>query len=1618
MMKNKITVSGKRNGIILVFLALIIAASLTSVGIQSNENSDIVEVSTEWVEDYDGMVYDVTVQNHILFVRRNNKTAWSGNCGDDGFSPSSGTVEGWFKLNSPRENSTIFSAPQEGPATSGKLVLSMDFDGPYETTSGLVGWWRFDNDTRVRECYDNETEILTDEGWKHFWELDKTEKVATLNPETGETEFHRPWRYQNYKFDGDMYRIETEQGDLVVSPEHKVFGKLSPVSPVVMPESLELNDVSLDCENENKASDTDPLVFAHIIFRPYVERNHVPKERHLPEVLEVLDLSGGERSNLLDLLLNSPEKNRVILLELGKNPTNLRSIGSHNSSHHLSNSSRVMGLPEGSFSASFNSLMNSSLTSISSKGSQPVLSQNSSSFSVSSPAINLSNISLFMVFSLATSDQFTQGNLLSAENSLSSSEKVMLTNQITPFLSSSSNFCNLASFSSTPSLATSGQLTSGIASSFSFNSLDIDTVNLFIFNPSCIDRRRCVNIYGDFELKKDFGLMPVTKAYELVKEGREVLFMDGDGKEIRIKSIEKVPYSGRIYDVTVDNHIILVRRDNLVVWSGNSYNASENFTVHDYSGQGNNGVFRNNGTGGLRWNSTGGKFGGGFDFDGIDDLVNVSDSASLDGMTDLTVEAWFKGTFSASSLHSVVSKFVNGQATSSSYYIQANYGRLRGLVYDSDQDMLLVSGSTNLSNNTWHHVAWTFDGSTGKGTLYLNGRVDNTSTDASVSDVQDTTENVIIGACDSGTARFFNGTIDEVRIYNRALSTAEINWSSGVMVQDLSGEGNDGLSRGNISYNYYSIFGGAFEFDGEGHIDCRNDSSLLITESLTVGAWVRPDSNGWTRKRPIRITNNANSNLTEYQIKLVMNTTNLVSGGAVQSDYDDIRFYNSTGSKLDYWLRNYTQDNITAWVQVPNIPASSTETIYMYYGNPSASPESNINTTFSYSTPQEIYYVLSNHTLTNYFNVTSYLDGNTIKDGTTTLSLDRGEVGTLAVAGINQNTSINVTRPIAGRLNSTDGGETPVPISWAGRYFAYSPSRYDPDIWCIRSPFGTANVSIYKSSDPSPTISFLVYEENRTVCKSATIADGYPFIIEANISVIALYYTSGYGAGYEGSDVIALYPMSLELYGVAARGTTGYPPIVALNDGTTVTVYCSDGTNATYSIDRGSNQSTSCTIGSQGTGDAMHLVADKPVMVNSQADGDGVESFEFLPPEELMEEYILPTAGQYISIACPYNSTNVTVYNPDGSVYKSNVSNSSYSEFNPRKLYFGSSSSVVFSAGTRVVADKPIFAYYEHYTHDETNLLSYIQARKYVYPEPSYSVDDETAAAGVSKAGAYGIGANTTTAFASINNRTISGGISSGWNYIALTYDNTGSSQQRLYINGRLSAQGNSTGTINTNPNSLTIGDYLNGSIDSVRVYNRTLSAEEIKGAYLGLSLFKHDDTLVFHSGNATITKEIEWNSSEWHFIAGTYDNSSATVRLYLDGAKVGETKFREGGSFNQSYIGSDWRNSSSYTMNGSIDELRILNKSLTASEVSEDYQRGVADLYLKARSGSYYKNFDQFKVLSMHMDPDPENQSRMLDSSSYNNDGTLTNVTFMDGYLGVGAKFTHGYIYINMSGT
>jgi hypothetical protein len=73
-------------------------------------------------------------------------------------------------------------------------------------------------------CYDKDTQTLTENGWKFYWEIDHLkEKIATFNPETKLVEFHLPsWKYEDY-YSGDIYHITGKHLDIRVTPHHEMW---------------------------------------------------------------------------------------------------------------------------------------------------------------------------------------------------------------------------------------------------------------------------------------------------------------------------------------------------------------------------------------------------------------------------------------------------------------------------------------------------------------------------------------------------------------------------------------------------------------------------------------------------------------------------------------------------------------------------------------------------------------------------------------------------------------------------------------------------------------------------------------------------------------------------------------------------------------------------------------------------------------------------------------------------------------------------------------------------------------------------------------------------------------------------------------------------------------------------------------------------------------------------------------------------------------------------------------------------------------------------------------------------------------------------------------------------
>ena len=113
-------------------------------------------------------------------------------------------------------------------------------------------------------------------------------------------------------------------------------------------------------------------------------------------------------------------------------------------------------------------------------------------------------------------------------------------------------------------------------------------------------------------------------------------------------------------------------------------------------------------------------------------------------------------------------------------------------------------------------------------------------------------------------------------------------------------------------------------------------SGLCLADNKAEASdWYSPD---WGNRKAITVDNTSNASaLTDYQVLVTLNAGDSVYANA-RSDGSDLRFTNSDElTEISYWIEDWnTSGDSKIWVKVPFVPASSTATIYLYYGNSSA----------------------------------------------------------------------------------------------------------------------------------------------------------------------------------------------------------------------------------------------------------------------------------------------------------------------------------------------------------------------------------------------------------------------------------------------------------------------------------------------------------------------------------------------------------------------------------------------------------------------------------------------------------------------------------------------------------
>jgi hypothetical protein len=346
------------------------------------------------------------------------------------------------------------------------------------------------------------------------------------------------------------------------------------------------------------------------------------------------------------------------------------------------------------------------------------------------------------------------------------------------------------------------------------------------------------------------------------------------------------------------------------------FNNDTDFT--DYSTYGNNGT--NNGSN----YTAGGRLGGARQFDGTNDYVSIPNSPSLNPVNEITMEAWVKPrNITANAYYEILRQDGGGRIK---LFAFQDYGTLLTLgLYTSssywETDFPITA--TYFTDGNWHHVVYTYNGSYAR--LFVDGRLNNSQ--AHTGTIDSVTANLIIGSL-GGSGEFFNGSIDEIRIFSRALPSEEINASYNAGLYRLE-HNFTGLSDGNYTFRAYAQ-------DRAGNVNSTEERAIVIdTKPPLINFTYPTDINGacvgrnWTYVNTTISDSNLVSGLIDLDNSLVgwwrfdgnaKDYTNLNNASAVNAVYTSSgKFggaYSFNGSNEYIYVPNSATMNITGNITV------------------------------------------------------------------------------------------------------------------------------------------------------------------------------------------------------------------------------------------------------------------------------------------------------------------------------------------------------------------------------------------------------------------------------------------------------------------------------------------------------------------------------------------------------------------------------------------------------------------------------------------------------------------------------------------------------------------------------
>ena len=201
-------------------------------------------------------------------------------------------------------------------------------------------------------------------------------------------------------------------------------------------------------------------------------------------------------------------------------------------------------------------------------------------------------------------------------------------------------------------------------------------------------------------------------------------------------------------------------------------------TANDVSGNDNHGVV----SGAALTTDRFGNSKSAYSFNGIADKITVDDNSSLNPQY-ISVSMWYQTNDVLKIPQSLLYKSNWDDASNEEYAIEINYGATGVIVAGIKQNSFCQPGAnwqktfTNLSNTQWNHLVYTYDGVAAK--IYINGAL--ATTNNSITGQMDICPGGVLtigagwsGGNGIGLPDYFSGKLDDILIYNRALSASEV----------------------------------------------------------------------------------------------------------------------------------------------------------------------------------------------------------------------------------------------------------------------------------------------------------------------------------------------------------------------------------------------------------------------------------------------------------------------------------------------------------------------------------------------------------------------------------------------------------------------------------------------------------------------------------------------------------------------------------------------------------------------------------------------------------------------------------------------------------------------------